>query len=94
MKLKKKILCVGDLILDSYSDGLVHRVSPEAPIPVLKSFKKKDKFVMGGSGNVAKNITAAGSHCHLISVIGSDENGKILKKLCNLSDNLSLRFIN
>ena len=43
---------------------------------------------MGGSGNVAKNITAAGSHCHLISVIGSDENGKILKELCNLSDNL------
>ena len=36
---------------------------------------------MGGSGNVAKNITAAGSHCHLISVIGSDENGKILKEL-------------
>ena len=88
MKLKKKILCVGDLILDSYSDGLVHRVSPEAPIPVLKVLKK-DKFVMGGSGNVAKNITAAGSHCHLISVIGSDENGKILKELCNLSDNLS-----
>ena len=39
MKLKK-ILCVGDLILDSYSDGLVHRVSPEAPIPVLKVLKK------------------------------------------------------
>ena len=88
MKLPKKILCVGDLILDSYSDGVVHRISPEAPIPVLKVLKK-DKFVMGGSGNVAKNITAAGSHCHLISVIGSDENGKILKELCNLSDNLS-----
>ena len=76
-----EIICLGDIILDTYCDGLVERISPEAPIPILKveNDKKKD---LGGSGNVARNITAAGNKCHLISIVGDDNNGKILKELC------------
>ena len=73
-----EIICLGDIILDTYCDGLVERISPEAPIPILKveNDKKKD---LGGSGNVARNITAAGNKCHLISIIGDDNNAKILR---------------
>ena len=75
----KKILCIGDIILDTYSQGLVERISPEAPIPVLR-VTDSDKEVLGGSGNVARNVTAAGDNCHLISVIGDDNDGEILKR--------------
>ena len=87
-----KILCLGDIILDTYCEGLVERISPEAPIPVLKveSNKKKD---LGGSGNVARNITAAGNKCHLISVIGNDDSAKILRELCKKTQDLTFDLI-
>ena len=87
-----KIICLGDIILDTYCDGLVERISPEAPIPILKveNDKKKD---LGGSGNVARNITAAGNKCHLISIVGDDNNGKILKELCKKTKNLTFDLI-
>ncbi len=53
MKIKGKVLCIGDVILDSYSHGEVQRISPEAPIPVLKINNNKYE-VIGGCGNVAK----------------------------------------
>ena len=67
----EKVLCIGDVILDCYSAGSVERISPEAPIPVLK-LSKENREVLGGSGNVARNICAAETKCHLISVIGDD----------------------
>ena len=87
-----EILCLGDIILDTYCEGLVERISPEAPIPVLKveSNRKKD---LGGSGNVARNITAAGNKCHLISLVGNDSNAKILRELCSKTKDLSFDFI-
>ena len=87
-----EIICLGDIILDTYCDGLVERISPEAPIPILKvkNDKKKD---LGGSGNVARNITAAGNKCHLISIVGDDNNGKILKELCKKTKNLTFDLI-
>ena len=87
-----EILCLGDVILDTYCEGLVERISPEAPIPILKvqSNRKKD---LGGSGNVARNITAAGSKCHLISIVGNDNNAKLLKELCKKPNYLSFEFI-
>ena len=62
-----KVLCIGDIILDSYCHGEVRRISPEAPIPVLKINTNKYE-VLGGSGNVARNICASGSICHVITV--------------------------
>jgi len=87
-----QILCLGDIILDTYCEGIVERISPEAPIPVLKveSNKKKD---LGGSGNVARNISAAGNKCHLISVIGNDDSGKILRELCKKTQDLTFDLI-
>ena len=57
MNHSEKVLCIGDIILDSYCFGKVDRVSPEAPIPVLKLTKNQTKN-LGGSGNVARNIIA------------------------------------
>ncbi len=83
------VLCIGDIILDSYSHGDVKRISPEAPIPVLKINSNKYE-VLGGCGNVAKNICGAGSKCHIISVCGDDEESTVLKKL--LKDSKKLTF--
>ena len=55
MKSIEKVLCIGDVILDCYSEGRVDRISPEAPIPVLK-LSEENKEVLGGSGNVAKYL--------------------------------------
>ena len=57
--LKSKIICIGDVILDHYIDGKVERVSPEAPVPIL--IMKNQKYVIGGAGNVAKNISDMGA---------------------------------
>ena len=92
MQKKGKVLCIGDIILDSYSHGEVRRISPEAPIPVLKINNNKYE-VLGGCGNVARNICAAGSNCHLISIAGDDEESKVLKKLLSDTRNLSFTLI-
>ena len=92
MSNNEKILCVGDIILDSYSHGDVRRISPEAPIPVLKIDNNKYE-VLGGCGNVAKNICAAGSHCHIISICGDDEESSVLRKLLISSKNLSFNLV-
>ena len=87
-----EIICLGDIILDTYCDGLVERISPEAPIPILKveSDKKKD---LGGSGNVARNITAARNKCHLISIVGNDNNAEILRQLCKRTEELTFDLV-
>jgi len=87
-----QIVCLGDIILDTYFEGLVERISPEAPIPILKVEKNKKKY-LGGSGNVARNIAAAGDKCHLISVIGNDNNAKLLRQLCKKTKDLTFDLI-
>ena len=86
-----KILCIGDIILDTYSWGNVERVSPEAPIPVLKL--KKEEYAIGGCGNVARNVCAAGGQCHLISLVGKDKEAKVLRKLAKEFKSLSFEFV-
>ena len=92
MKSVGKVLCVGDIILDCYSDGRVERISPEAPIPILK-LSKYNKKVLGGSGNVARNICAAETKCHLISVVGDDIESKTIISLCKKEKHLSFDLI-
>ena len=65
-----RVLCVGDVMLDRFVYGAVERVSPEAPIPVLR-IEAEDE-VLGGAGNVVRNIAALGGQARLLSVIGSD----------------------
>ena len=91
MKNNGKVLCVGDLILDHYVHGNIDRISPEAPIPVLKA-DDRNYNILGGCGNVARNICSANSKCHLISIVGNDNDGlkirKIIKEIKNLTFNL------
>jgi len=73
----KKILVVGDLILDEFIWGKVSRISPEAPVPVV--WVKDESFMPGGASNVANNINALGGKSYLVGIVGSDDRAGILK---------------
>ncbi len=72
-----KLLVIGDVMLDRYWHGDAFRVSPEAPVPVVKVENREDR--PGGAGNVALNIAALGSAATLVGIIGNDEAGTELK---------------
>lgn len=82
-----KVLVVGDVMLDRYWFGDVHRISPEAPVPVLKVERVEER--PGGAANVARNIAALGAQSTLLSVLGDDEAGDCLEKLLAQHDNLN-----
>lgn len=73
----KEIIVVGDIMLDHFIKGAVSRISPEAPVPVVDV--KKEFFVAGGAGNVAVNLAALGAKPVMISVVGQDLGGEMLK---------------
>jgi len=66
----KTIAVIGDLMLDEYIWGVVDRISPEAPVPVVDI--KEETFRLGGAGNVAKNLTSLGACVHICSIVGID----------------------
>ena len=68
-----RLLVIGDVMLDRYWHGSASRVSPEAPVPVVKVANREDR--PGGAGNVALNIAALGSAVRLVGVVGDDETG-------------------
>lgn len=76
---KKKILVIGDVMLDGYIDGVVERISPEAPVPVVRV--KNEWYVPGGAANVANNIASLGGYACILGVCGNDENGSKLENL-------------
>lgn len=73
----RKILVLGDLMLDEYIFGTVERISPEAPVPILDL--KKTSFTVGGAANAANNIKSLGAGVMLFGVTGSDEKGETLR---------------
>ncbi|MBU0759899.1 MAG: D-glycero-beta-D-manno-heptose-7-phosphate kinase [Candidatus Omnitrophica bacterium] len=75
----KKVLIIGDLILDEFLWGDVSRISPEAPVPVV--WIRSESFMPGGAANVANNIQSFGGKTYLAGVIGMDERGRTLKEL-------------
>jgi len=75
----KKILVVGDLMLDRYWFGEVNRISPEAPVPVVRVIKKEDR--LGGAGNVARNVVSLGAQATLVGIVGVDEGGERIQEL-------------
>ena len=77
----KKILVIGDIMLDTYFYGAVDRISPEAPVAVFR--KISEYSVLGGSANVAANLSVAQQEVSVMSIIGNDEAGKKLKHLFN-----------
>ena len=74
-----RILVVGDVMLDRYWFGEVDRISPEAPVPVVRVARREDR--LGGAANVARNIAALGAQVTLIGVIGDDEAGASIQTL-------------
>lgn len=75
----RRILILGDVMLDRYLTGSVSRISPEAPVPVVLQRDSEDR--LGGAANVALNVRALGSEPVLCSVLGADEDGAIFQKL-------------
>lgn len=74
-----QVAVVGDLILDEYLDGVVNRISPEAPVPV--HLVKNSSVTAGGAANVARNIQLAGGQALLVGVCGNDNAATQLKQL-------------
>ena len=74
MNKTKRILVVGDVMLDRYWFGEVNRISPEAPVPVVRVERKEAR--LGGAANVARNVVSLGIDTALLGVIGQDEAGQ------------------
>ncbi len=73
------VLCVGDVMLDHYQYGTVDRVSPEAPVPVLRL--AREDTMLGGAGNVVRNLVALGAPVYFVSVVGDDTAGRTVRGL-------------
>lgn len=85
-----RVLCVGDVMLDRYVSGTVERISPEAPIPVLRV--EAERAMLGGAGNVAANLAALGGAGRFVALVGDDGAGdeiaRLLKSLPGISADL------
>ena len=75
----RKILVIGDIILDHYILGKVNRISPEAPVPVVEV--TRENFLLGGAANVANNIVSLGGHAAIVGINGDDIAGEALKSI-------------
>ncbi len=75
---QKRVLVLGDLMMDKYIWGEVSRISPEAPVPVVEV--KKDTCCLGGAGNVSHNLETLGASPLLVGVVGDDEEGLWIRK--------------
>ncbi len=72
-----RVVVVGDLMLDRYISGAVERISPEAPVPVVRV--EKESWAVGGAANVAANVAALGATCHVVGCVGRDTAGEQLR---------------
>src|SRR5438093_7513296 len=86
---RTRLLVVGDVMLDRYWFGEVERISPEAPVPIVKIARNEERA--GGAANVARNAAALGAQVTLISVVGDDEQGRSLQRLLG-QDNVGTSF--
>ncbi len=80
----RRILVVGDVMLDRYWHGAVERISPEAPVPVVRIEREEER--LGGAANVALNIRTLGARATLLTVVGQDEPARRLRELLQARD--------
>ena len=85
---KRRILVIGDVMLDRFIDGSISRISPEAPVPVLE--KSRETQMPGGAANVAGNLASLGCNVRLVSVTGDDAQGRSVAAL--LGANMAIDF--
>ena len=78
---RHRVLVVGDAMLDRYWFGAVERISPEAPVPVVRVSREEER--LGGAANVALNVKVLGMPCTLLTVVGEDAAGQRLRELLN-----------
>jgi rfaE bifunctional protein kinase chain/domain len=76
----RRVLVVGDIILDEYLDGEAARISPEAPVPVLRFSEQHG--VLGGAANTAANVASLGGRATLVGLVGDDDAGAEVRRLC------------
>ena len=74
---RAKVLVAGDVMLDRYWHGATSRISPEAPVPVVRV--DHDEWRVGGAGNVALNVTSLGAQAHLVALVGEDAAASTLR---------------
>lgn len=75
----KRVLVVGDIMLDAYLMGDAERISPEAPVPVVRI--ESERYLLGGAGNVARNIVALGGVATLAGAVGEDASAERVRRL-------------
>jgi rfaE bifunctional protein kinase chain/domain len=75
----QRIAVIGDAMLDVYLRGDVERISPEAPVPVVRV--RERRYALGGAANVAQNVAAIGGECDLVAAIGNDPGGETLRTM-------------
>jgi D-beta-D-heptose 7-phosphate kinase/D-beta-D-heptose 1-phosphate adenosyltransferase len=75
----QKVAVFGDVMLDEYLYGTVSRISPEAPVPILRVEKKE--YFLGGAANVANNISSLGGKAHLFGLLGDDHKSGMIKRM-------------
>src|SRR3569833_164757 len=75
---QQTVLCIGDLMLDEFVYGDVSRISPEAATPVIAV--KRTELMVGGAGNVARNLVSLGTKCIFVGVVGEDDAGNALTR--------------
>src|SRR5580698_8013052 len=75
---QRRVLVVGDIMLDRFIYGTVSRISPEAPAPVINAVAPEE--VVGGAGNVARNISALGAACDIVAVVGNDDAARCIDR--------------
>jgi D-beta-D-heptose 7-phosphate kinase/D-beta-D-heptose 1-phosphate adenosyltransferase len=76
----RRVLVVGDIILDEYLDGDAARISPEAPVPVVRFASQH--AVLGGAANTAANVASLGGRATLVGLVGDDPAGPLVRRLC------------
>ena len=86
-----RVLCIGDVMLDRFVYGAVDRVSPEAPIPVLRI--EREAQMLGGAGNVVRNIAALGGRATLVAVVGDDDAGRDIARLIGEQDGIDASLV-
>jgi D-beta-D-heptose 7-phosphate kinase/D-beta-D-heptose 1-phosphate adenosyltransferase len=86
-----RVACVGDLMLDRFVYGEVSRVSPEAPIPVLK--RTRELVMLGAAGNVARNVAALGGAAALAGLVGRDAEGETTVALAGAAADLDAHLV-
>ncbi len=86
-----RVLCIGDAMLDRFFHGSVSRISPEAPIPVLRI--QREASMPGGAGNVVRNLAALGARAAFVSVIGTDAAGAELEKLLDATPSVEASLV-